>query len=150
MLGYWNRPEETAHALVNGWYRTGDVAYADDHGYLYIVDRAKDMIISGGENVYTTEVENAIYAHPAVLEAAVFGVPDEKWGEAVHAEVVPKPGASLDPDELIAHCRALIAGYKVPRSAHIRNEALPKSGAGKILKKDLRAPFWEGKERSVN
>jgi long-chain acyl-CoA synthetase len=150
MLGYLNRPEETAHALVDGWYRTGDVAFADSHGYLYIVDRAKDMIISGGENVYTTEVENAIYAHSAVLEAAVFGVPDVKWGEAVHAEVVPKPGMSLTTDELIAHCRTLIAGYKVPRSASIRSEALPKSGAGKILKKDLRAPFWDGKDRAVN
>jgi long-chain acyl-CoA synthetase len=150
MLGYLKRPEETAKALVDGWYRSGDVAYADDHGYLYIVDRAKDMIISGGENIYTTEVENAIYAHAAVLEAAVVGIPDDRWGEVVHAEVVPKPGASLDADELIAHCRTLIAGYKVPKSVHIRSEALPKSGAGKILKKDLRAPFWEGRSRNVN
>ncbi len=150
MLGYWNRPEETAHALVDGWYRTGDVAYADDHGYLYIVDRAKDMIISGGENVYTTEVENALYAHPAVLEAAAFGIPDEKWGEAVHAEVVLKPGTAVTGDELIGHARTLIAGYKVPRSVNVRDTALPKSGAGKILKRDLRAPFWEGHERSVN
>jgi long-chain acyl-CoA synthetase len=150
MLGYWNRPEETAHALVDGWYRTGDVAYADSHGYLYIVDRAKDMIISGGENVYTTEVENALYANPAVLEAAAFGIPDEKWGEAVHAEVVLKPGHSITGDELISYARTLIAGYKVPRSINVRAEALPKSGAGKILKRDLRAPFWEGKERSVN
>jgi long-chain acyl-CoA synthetase len=150
MLGYWNRPKETAHALVDGWYRTGDVAYADNYGYLYIVDRAKDMIISGGENVYTTEVENALYAHPAVLEAAAFGIPDDKWGEAVHAEVVPRPGVSVTGDELIAHARTLIAGYKVPRSVNVRAEALPKSGAGKILKKDLRAPFWDGKTRSVN
>lgn len=150
MLGYWNRPEETAHALVDGWYRTGDVAYADSHGYLYIVDRAKDMIISGGENVYTTEVENALYAHPAVLEAAAFGIPDERWGELVHAEVVPKPGASVTGEELIAHARTLIAGYKVPKSVNVRSEALPKSGAGKILKKDLRSPFWEGRTRSVN
>ncbi len=150
MLGYLKRPEETAKALVGGWYRTGDVAYADDHGYLYIVDRAKDMIISGGENVYTTEVENALYAHPGVLEAAVVGVPHEQWGEAVHAEVVPKPGVALDSAELIAHCRTLIGGYKVPRSITIRTEGLPKSGAGKILKKDLRAPFWEGKDRGVN
>jgi long-chain acyl-CoA synthetase len=151
MLGYLKRPEETAHALVgDGWYRTGDVAYADDHGYLYIVDRAKDMIISGGENVYTTEVENALYSHPGVLECAAFGVPHEQWGEAVHAEVVPKPGATLAPEALIAHCRTLIGGYKVPRSINVRSDALPKSGAGKILKKDLRAPFWEGKERSVN
>jgi long-chain acyl-CoA synthetase len=150
MTGYWNRPEENAKALVDGWYRTGDVAYADDFGYLYIVDRAKDMIISGGENVYTTEVENAVYAYPGVLEAAVIGIPDEKWGEAVHAEVVPKAGVTLSEAELLAHCRTLIAGYKVPRSIMVRTEPLPKSGAGKILKKDLRAPFWEGRERSVN
>ena len=151
MLGYLKRPEETAKALVGGgWYRSGDVAYADDHGYLYIVDRAKDMIISGGENVYTTEVENAIYSHPAVLEAAVFGIPDERWGEAVHAEVVVKPGAAVSADELIEHCRTLIGGYKVPRSVNVRSAALPKSGAGKILKRDLRDPFWVGKERAVN
>ena len=151
MLGYLKRPEETAKALVEGgWYRTGDVAYADDHGYLYIVDRAKDMIISGAENIYTTEVENALYAYPGVLEAAVVGVPHEQWGEAVHAEVVPKPGVTLDSAELIAHCRTLIAGYKVPRTIAIRVDPLPKSGAGKILKKDLRAPFWEGRERGVN
>ncbi len=151
MIGYWNRPEETAKALVaNGWYRSGDVAYADECGYLYIVDRAKDMIISGGENVYTTEVENALYAHVAVLEAAVVGIPDDKWGEAVHAEVVPKPGMTITGDELIAHCRTLIGGYKVPRSINVRTEPLPKSGAGKILKKDLREPFWAGQTRAVN
>jgi long-chain acyl-CoA synthetase len=150
MLGYWNRPEETTHALVDGWYRTGDVAYSDDHGYLYIVDRAKDMIISGGENVYTTEVENALYTHPAVLEAAAFGIPDDKWGEAVHAEVVLRPDTNATGEELIAHARTLIAGYKVPRSVNVRADALPKSGAGKILKRDLRAPFWDGKTRSVN
>ena len=151
MLGYLKRPEETARALVGGgWYRSGDVAYADDHGYLYIVDRAKDMIISGGENIYTTEVENAIYAHPAVLEAAVVGIPHESWGEMVHAEVVVREGSTLTSDELIAHCRTLIGGYKVPRSVTLRTDALPKSGAGKILKKDIRAPFWAGREKSVN
>jgi long-chain acyl-CoA synthetase len=150
MLGYLNRLEETAKALVNGWYRSGDVAYADDHGYLYIVDRAKDMIISGGENIYTTEVENALYAHPAVLEAAAFGIPDDRWGEAVHAEIVPKPGATITADELLTHARSLIAGFKVPKSIRIRTDPLPKSGAGKILKKDLREPFWEGKTRAVN
>lgn len=150
MLGYWNRPEETAAALVDGWYRSGDVAYADEHGYLYIVDRAKDMIIAGGENVYTTEVENAVYLHPAVLEAAVIGVPNEQWGEAVHAEVVPKAGMSVTAAEIIAECRKHIAGYKVPRTVNIRAEPLPKSGAGKILKRDLREPFWSGRERSIN
>jgi long-chain acyl-CoA synthetase len=150
MLGYWNRPEETANALVNGWFRTGDVAYADDRGYLYIVDRAKDMIISGGENIYTTEVENAVYAHSSVLEAAVFGIPHESWGEAVHAEVVLKPGHTVDPEALVEHCRTLVAGYKVPRSITIRTEPLPKSGAGKILKRELRDPFWVGFDRQVN
>jgi long-chain acyl-CoA synthetase len=143
MLGYWRRPDETVRALtLDGWYRSGDLGYLDVDGYLYLVDRAKDMIISGGENVYTTEVENAIYAHPAVLEVAVFGIPDAKWGEAVHAEVVLKPGQSLTADELTATCREQIAGYKVPRSINLRTEPLPKSGANKILKKDLRAELW--------
>jgi len=151
MLGYWNRPDETSKALPGGgWYRSGDVAYADADGYLYIVDRAKDMIISGGENVYTTEVENAIYRHPAVLEVAVFGIPDAQWGEAVHAEVVPKPGVAVTGEEIIAECKRHIGGYKLPRSVNVRTEPLPKSGAGKILKRDLRAPFWEGKARLVN
>jgi len=151
MKGYWNRSEETAHALVDGWYRSGDVAYADEGGFLYIVDRAKDMIISGGENIYTTEVENAIYSNSAVLEAAAFGIPHEDWGEAVHAEVVLKPGETAESDEIIEHCRTLIARYKVPRSVKIRtaDEPLPKSGAGKILKRELREPFWEGQERRV-
>ncbi|MBT5849663.1 MAG: AMP-binding protein, partial [Acidimicrobiaceae bacterium] len=152
MSGYWNRDEETANALVDGWYRSGDVAYADDGGYLFVVDRAKDMIISGGENIYTTEVENAVYAHTAVLEAAAFGIPHEEWGETVHVEVVTKPDSSLSVDELVEHCRNLIAGYKLPRSVNVRSadEPLPKSGAGKILKRDLRDPFWVGRERGVN
>ena len=152
MQGYWNREEETAHALVDGWYRSGDVAYADEGGYIFIVDRAKDMIISGGENIYTTEVENAVYAHPAVLEAAAFGVPHEEWGESVHVVVVTKPDMSLEEDELVEHCRTLIAGYKLPRSTNIRaaDEPLPKSGAGKILKRDLRDPFWAEHDRGVN
>ena len=151
MLGYWNCPEETAKALLaDGWYRSGDVAYADEDGYLYIVDRAKDMIISGGENIYTTEVENAVFRHPAVLEVAVFGIPDDMWGEKVHAEVVAKPGTSVTADEIIATCRELIAGYKVPRSVVVRADALPKSGAGKILKRDLRDPYWVGREKGVN
>ena len=152
MKGYWHRDAETAHALVDGWYRSGDVAHADEDGYLFIVDRAKDMIISGGENIYTTEVENAVYAHPAVLEAAAFGVPHDQWGEAVHVEVVTKPDHRVEEDGLIEHCRRLIAGYKVPRSINLRTheEPLPKSGAGKILKRDLRVPFWEGHNRSIN
>lgn len=151
MAGYWNRPEETAHALVDGWYRSGDVAWRDEGGYLFVVDRAKDMIISGGENIYTSEVENAVYLHPAVAEAAVFGIPHDKFGETVHAEVVVKPGAELSEDELIAHCREHIAGYKLPRSVTVRasDQPLPKSGAGKILKRELRAPHWEGHDRQV-
>jgi acyl-CoA synthetase (AMP-forming)/AMP-acid ligase II len=151
MAGYWRRPEETAAALGDdGWYRSGDAAYADEDGYLYIVDRVKDMIISGGENIYCTEVENAIYQHSAVLEAAVFGVPDEKWGERVHAVVVRRPETSPSEDELIEHCRELIAGYKLPRSIDLRDEPLPKSGAGKMLKRELREPYWEGQEKRVS
>jgi long-chain acyl-CoA synthetase len=151
MKGYWNRPEETEHALVDGWYRSGDVAIRDEGQYLFIVDRAKDMIISGGENIYTTEVENAVYTHPAVLEAAVFGIPHEEWGETVHVEVVTRPDADLTEEELVEHCRTLIAGYKLPRSVSVRPAAqpLPKSGAGKILKRDLRDPYWEGRDRQV-
>jgi long-chain acyl-CoA synthetase len=149
MKGYWKRPDETAFALVDGWYRSGDAATVDANGYIYIVDRVKDMIISGGENVYSVEVENAIYQHAAVLECAVYGIPHEQWGEQVHATIVVKPGASLGADELIAHCRPLIAGYKVPRSVDF-TDALPKSGAGKILKRDLRKPFWVGRERQVS
>ena len=144
-------PEETASALVgDGWYKSGDVAWADEEGYLFVVDRAKDMIISGGENVYTTEVENAVFHHPAVLEVAVFGIPNESFGEMVHAEVVAKPGTSIKVDEIVAVCREHIGGYKVPRSVVIRSEPLPKSGAGKILKRSLRDPYWQGRNRGVN
>ena len=151
MAGYWNRPTETAHALVDGWYRSGDVAWRDEGGYLFVVDRAKDMIISGGENVYTSEVENAVYLHPSVAEAAVFGIPHDTFGETVHAEVVLKPGTALTEEELIAHCREHIAGYKLPRSVTVRpsDQPLPKSGAGKILKRELREPHWEGRDRRV-
>lgn len=140
MKGYLNRPEETAQVLIDGWYHTGDMGYLDDAGYLYVVDRLKDMIISGGENVYSTEVENAIYRHADVLEVAVFGIPDDQWGEAVHASVVLRPSASTTADELREHTRTLLAGFKVPRVVHIINE-LPKSGAGKILKRNLRERF---------
>jgi long-chain acyl-CoA synthetase len=150
MPGYWNRPEETAKATTpDGWFRTGDLGAIDAEGYVFIVDRAKDMIVSGGENVYTTEVENALAGHPAVLELAVFGIPHEQWGESVHAEVVLKPGCTATERELIDHCRQSIGGFKVPRSIVIRNEPLPKSGAGKILKRDVRAPYWEGRDRAV-
>ena len=146
MLGYWNRPEATEAALVDGWYRTGDAAYADEHGYLFMVDRLKDMIITGGENVYSIEVESALYSHPAVLEAAVFGVPHDTWGEAVHAVVTVSPRADVTQEELIDHCRGSIAGFKVPRSIDMWLEPLPKSGAGKVLKNRLREPWWSAPE----
>jgi len=150
MLGYWRMPEATATALNNGWMHTGDLATVDEEQYIYIIDRAKDMIISGGENIYSVEVEQALYMHPAVLEAAVISIPDGQWGEAVHAVVVCKPGTHVSSEELIAHARARIAGYKVPRSIEFRLESLPKSGAGKILKRELRQPYWVGKSRNVN
>jgi long-chain acyl-CoA synthetase len=151
MVGYWNKPEQTADALLDGgWYRSGDVGYLDKDGYLFLVDRAKDMIVTGGENVYCTEVEDALYDHASVLEATVFGVPDAQWGEAVHAVVVLRDGSEVDAPELIAHCKARIAGYKVPKSISFQTEPLPKSGPGKVLKRVLRAPFWEGKDRAIN
>lgn len=148
MKGYWRKPEQTAEVLNNGWYRSGDVGYMDDDGYVFLVDRAKDMIVSGGENIYCSEVEEALYKHHAVLEAAVFGVPDDDWGEAVHAVVVPRE--SVTAKELIEFCRELIAGYKLPKNITMSSEELPKSGPGKILKRELRAPFWKGVNRDVN
>ncbi len=150
MLGYWHMPEATAAAIVEGWMHTGDLATVDEENFIYIVDRAKDMIISGGENIFSVEVENALYTHPAVLEAAVIGIPHDTWGEAVHAVVVLKPGTSVSEDALIEHARTQIAGYKLPRSIEFYPEALPKSGAGKILKRDLRDKYWVGKSRNVN
>lgn len=150
MRGYWHLEEQTRKTLRNGWLHTGDIGYMDEQGFVFIVDRAKDMIISGGENIFSVEVEGAIYQHPAVQECAVIGIPSDQWGEMVHAVVVPKAGASVTEEEIIAHCRALIAGYKLPRSVQIRTEPLPLSGAGKILKTDLRNPFWEGRTRAVN
>ena len=132
-----------------GWVKTGDAGYLDADGYLFIHDRVKDMIISGGENVYPAEVESAIYGHPDVLEVAVIGIPDAKWGEAVKAVCVPKLGANVDPDSVIAWARERIAGFKVPRSIDVI-AALPRNASGKILRKDLRAPYWEGYDRQVN
>ncbi len=150
MAGYWNKPEQTDAVLRNGWYWTGDVGRLDDEGYLFLLDRSKDMIISGGENVYCTEVEDALYTHPAVLEATVFGIPSDEWGEAVHAVVVLRPnGDPVDETALIAHCRARIAGYKVPRSVAISTEPLPKSGPGKVLKRELRAPYWSDRDSAI-
>jgi long-chain acyl-CoA synthetase len=150
MLGYWRMPEATAAAILDDWMHTGDLATVDEENYIYIVDRAKDMIISGGENIYSVEVENALYTHPAVLEVAVIGIPHDMWGEAVHAVVVCKPAMNVTADDLIAHARTQIAGYKVPRSIEFVQEALPKSGAGKILKRNLRDKYWEGRSRNVN
>jgi long-chain acyl-CoA synthetase len=149
MIGYWNRPEETAKAIVDGWMHTGDGGYMDEDGFVYVVDRIKDMIITGGENVYSTEVENVVAQHPSVMQCAVIGIPHPQWGEAVHAVVVLKPGTALEPTDLIAFCRERIGGYKCPRSVDIRTEALPISGAGKILKRELRRPFWEDHDRRV-
>ncbi len=137
--GYWNRPDETAKALRDGWLHTGDLAVLDTEGYVNIVDRKKDMIITGGENVYSVEVEYVLYTHPAVLEAAVIGVPDPKWGEAVQAFVVLKEGQDLHEEELIRHCKERIASYKAPKSVLFVSE-LPKTGSGKIYKKGLREP----------
>ena len=155
MAGYWNKPEQTIAALRDGWYWSGDIGLVDDEGYLFLLDRSKDMIISGGENVYCTEVEDALYTHPAVLEATVFGIPDVRWGEAVHAVVVLRDelpddvDVTVDADALIAHCRSLIAGYKLPRTIDFRAEPLPKSGPGKVLKRQLRQPFWAGHDGSI-
>jgi long-chain acyl-CoA synthetase len=150
MLGYWNKPAETAAALRNGFLHTGDAAYMDEDGLIYIVDRLKDMVISGGENIYSTEVESAISLHPDVAEVAVIGIPDPQWGEIVHAIVVPRAGKQLSVDDVRSHCRALIAGYKVPRSVEVRHSPLPLSGSGKVLKTTLREPYWQGNARRVN
>ncbi len=150
MKGYWKKPEQTASVLVDGWYHTGDLGYLDSEGCLHLMDRAKDMIVSGGENVYSTEVEEALYRHPDVAECAVFGVPDARWGEAVRAVAVPRVGTSLDAASLRDHCRALLGGYKVPKAIEIRDEPLPRSAAGKVLKRELRAPYWQDQGRNVS
>jgi len=150
MRGYWNREKETEEAFRGGWYHTGDAGYLDEAGYLYLVDRVKDMIVTGGENVYSAEVENALARHPAVAQVAVIGIPSEQWGEAVHAVIVLQEGATATEDELKAWCRERIAGFKVPKSFEFRDEALPLSGAMKVLKRELRAPYWAGRERTVN
>jgi len=149
MLGYWNKPEETAAAVRDGWMHTGDGGRMDEAGYVFIVDRIKDMIVSGGENVYSAEVENAVATHPSVAACAVIGVPDPEWGERVHAVVVLQPGTSLDIEGLREHVKDRIAGYKAPRSLELM-DALPMTGAGKILKRELRAKYWDGTDRSVN
>jgi long-chain acyl-CoA synthetase len=150
MIGYWNLPEATARTIdTEGWLRSGDAGYLDEDGYLFIHDRVKDMIISGGENVYPAEVENAVYGHPDVAEVAVIGVPDAKWGEAVKAVVVRKPGHEPTPEEIIAWARQRIAGFKAPKSVDFI-DALPRNASGKILRRELREPYWSGAERRVN
>jgi long-chain acyl-CoA synthetase len=150
MRGYWNNPADTALAFRDGSFRTGDIGYQDSDGYFYILDRLKDMIVTGGENVYSGEVEAVIYAHSAVREAAVFGIPDPKWGELVMACVVPKPEIALTVDDLVAHCRQSLATYKVPRRVEFLDTELPKSGSGKILKRVLRDRFWVRQTRAVS
>ena len=146
--GYWNQPETTAAALKDGWYHTGDAGFRDTDGLYYIVDRVKDMIVSGGENIYSTEVEQALCKHPAVGQAAVIGLPDERWGEKVTALVICASGQSATEEELVAHCRTLIAGYKVPKTIHFV-ASFPMTASGKVLKRDLRAQFWKGADRAV-
>lgn len=152
MLGYWNKPEETAKALGRpgreGWMHTGDAGRMDEDGFLFLVDRVKDMIVSGGENVYSVEVEQAVAKHPAVAACAVIGVPDADWGERVHAVVVLKAHAEVTADDIRSHCKSLIGGYKCPRSVAFV-PALPMSGAGKVLKTKLREPYWAGRTRQV-
>jgi acyl-CoA synthetase (AMP-forming)/AMP-acid ligase II len=149
MDGYWHQPEATAGAIVDGWFHTGDGGAVDDESYLMISDRKKDVIISGGENVSSIEVEDVLFQHPAVAEVAVIGVPDEKWGELVTALVVVKPGSEVTPDELIAFCRERLAGFKCPKRVELRDE-LARTATGKLQKFKLREPFWADHERKVN
>jgi long-chain acyl-CoA synthetase len=150
MKGYWNMPEETAKSInSDGWFKTGDAAYLDEDGFVYIFDRVKDMIVSGGENVYPAEVENALMGHPAIADVAVIGVPDEKWGEVPMALVVRKPDVAVTEDDIISFAKERLAGFKCPKTV-TWIDALPRNPSGKILKKDLRAPYWEGRTRKVN
>ena len=150
MLGYWKKPQETSETLKNGWVHTGDGGYMDEEGFVYVVDRLKDMIITGGENVYSAEVENTIMQFPGLLECAVIGVPSKKWGEAVHAFVVVRDGIEVEEDEIMEYCRTQISSFKCPRTMDIQTNPLPKSAAGKIQKFELRAPFWDGLDRNIS
>ena len=149
MDGYWQQPDESASALEGGWFHTGDGGILDDEGHLTILDRKKDVIITGGENVSSIEVEDAVFSLAGVAEVAVIGIPDETWGEMVIALVVPDSRTSLTADDVIAHCRTRLAGYKCPKRVEFR-EALPRTATGKLQKFRLRAPYWEGRERQVN
>jgi long-chain acyl-CoA synthetase len=149
MREYWGKPEETEAVLRDGWYRTGDIGYLDEEGFLHLTDRVNDMIVTGGENVYSTEVENALATHPAVQDVAVIGIPSDAWGEAVHAVVVLKEDMRASGEELIEHARRFLAGFKVPKSVEFHDGPLPLSGAFKPLKRELRRGYWEGHERHV-
>ncbi len=149
MKGYWMKPEATEAAIRDGWMHTGDAAYMDEDGYVFIYDRVKDMIVTGGENVYPAEVENALFGHPSIVDAAVIGVPDDTWGEAVKAIVVLKPGAPRDAADIIAWARARIANFKTPKSVDFV-ESIPRNLSGKILRRELREPYWKGRDRRVN
>ena len=149
MKGYLNKPDATAEVITeDGWFRTGDMGKVDDDGYVYVEDRLKDMIISGGENIYSPEIERVLAEHPSVMEVAIIGVPDDRWGETVKAVVSLKPDTEATEDELIAYCREHLAHYKCPKSVDIL-DALPRNPTGKILKRDLRKPYWEGRDRST-
>ena len=147
--GYWGQPDATAAVLRDGWFHTGDLATLDEEGYVLIVDRAKDMILSGGENVASAEIERVLYDHPAVLECAVIAVPDEQWGEVAKAVITLKPGCQANEVEIMEHCRKHLAGFKIPKTIEFA-DALPKGGTGKILKKVLREKYWAGRERRVH
>ena len=150
ITGYWNNPEATAATLTgDGWLKTGDAGYVDADGYVYLQDRIKDMIVSGGENVYPAEVENALMKHPGIGDVAVIGVPDDKWGEVGKAMVVKAEGQDPSEDEILTFAREQLAGFKIPKSVDFIDE-IPRNPTGKMLKKDLRAPFWEGRDRNVN
>jgi len=149
MAGYWNRPDDTAAVVRDGWFHTGDAGTMDAEGFIYIKDRIKDMIVSGGENIYPAELEGVLAGHPAVADVAVIGVPDARWGETVKAIVVRKPGAELGADELIEWSRDKLAGFKRPHSVDFV-EAIPRNPSGKILKRQLREPYWAGATRQVN
>lgn len=149
MRDYLGKPEQTAGALRDGWMHSGDAGTMDEDGFLYVADRVKDMIVTGGENVFSIEVERALYAHPAVMQAAVVGVPSQEWGEAVHGIIVLRPGQTATPEDLIAHCRTLIGGYKCPKGITFRTEPLPVGPAGKVQKNVLREPFWAGRARKI-
>jgi long-chain acyl-CoA synthetase len=150
MRGYWKNSEETAKAFRDGFFRTGDIGYQNAAGYFYILDRLKDMIVTGGENVYSGEVEAVIYGHPAVREVAVFGIPDPQWGELVMACVVLKPGTTLSVEDLIAFCRRSLANYKIPRRIEFSEGDLPRNSSGKVLKRELRDSFWKVQQRGVS